>query len=160
MLQMSWLQHSEIKRLTWFPGSWWFSPYSWGSLVSAAGTCSCHSCSRRTPAEHPLWEFQRWQKRPLHQRGRGGYSSSTPVENVMKATHLFSSKINFSVHIKTTESENDFLYLCSHCDVGYWRNASTGLWLLVLGSCLFEHLLPLTKRHNTPVENTLHVKNR
>lgn len=43
-------------------------------------------------------------------------------------------------------------YLCSHCDVGYWRNAGTGLWLFVLGSGLFKHLLPLTKRHNTPAD--------
>lgn len=40
--------------------------------------------------------------------------------------------------------------LCSHSDVGYWWNASTGLWLFVLCSGLFKHLLALTKRHNTP----------
>ena len=44
--------------------------------------------------------------------------------------------------------------LGSHGDVGDGRDASTGLWLLVLGSSLFKHLLPLTKRHDTPGRKT------
>lgn len=44
--------------------------------------------------------------------------------------------------------------LCSHGDVGYRGHASTRLWLFVLCSGLFKHLLPLTKRHNTPADET------
>lgn len=42
--------------------------------------------------------------------------------------------------------------LCSHSDVGYRWNASAGLWLFVLRSGLFKHLLALTKRHDTPTD--------
>lgn len=50
--------------------------------------------------------------------------------------------------------QNFLSHLCSHGDVGYRGHASTGLWLFVLCSGLFKHLLPLTKRHNTPADKT------
>lgn len=45
-------------------------------------------------------------------------------------------------------------HLCSYGDVGDRGHASTRLWLFVLCSGLLKHLLPLTKRHNTPADNT------
>lgn len=137
-------------KLTWFPGSWWSSPCSWGFLVSAAETCNCHSCSRQTPAAHPLWGSQHWQKRPLHQHGKGDYFSNTPAKEPVKGTYLYRELMQDHWRQCFIWSKHLLPDLCSHSDVGYWWNASTGLWLFVLCSGLFKHLLALTKRHNTP----------
>lgn len=64
-----------------------------------------------------------------------------------KIRHFFSSRQKLK-----DENSKVISDLCSHGDVGYRGDASAGLWLFVLGSGLFKHLLPLTKRHNTPAE--------
>ena len=90
--------------LTWFPGSWRSSPCSWGFLVSAAGTCSCRSCSTRTPTGRPPWEFQHWQRRPLHRHGRVGYFSSTPGRRKKKNKQCFVRTSPMTFSLKASQS--------------------------------------------------------
>lgn len=81
------------------------------------------------------------------------------VKGIIPQTHLKNEAID-SRYIQDSwgkhfeEKNFKIVNLCSHSDVGYWGDASTGLWLFVFCSSLFKHLLPLTKRHNTPADNT------
>lgn len=64
----------------------------------------------------------------------------------------FTQLLKFPNILSPKKKTQNASYLCSHGDIGYRGDASTGLWLFVLGSGLFKHLFPLTKRHNTPAE--------